>query len=88
MSTVQRLRAAVHDFPGAQALVGGTTATQLDTQTTSIRDRTVIIPIVLVVVFLVLALLLRALVAPLLLIATVTITTGGLSTRQPLCTLE
>jgi len=71
VSTVQRLRAAVHDFPGAQALVGGTTATQLDTQTTSIRDRTVIIPIVLVVVFLVLALLLRALVAPLLLIATV-----------------
>ena len=71
VSTVQRLRAAVHDVPGAEALVGGTTATQLDTQTTSIRDRTVIIPIVLVVVFLVLALLLRALVAPLLLIATV-----------------
>ncbi len=71
VDTVQRLRTAVHAVPGAQALVGGTTATQLDTQTTSIRDRTVIIPIVLLVVFIVLALLLRALVAPLLLIATV-----------------
>ncbi|MEO9220168.1 MAG: MMPL family transporter, partial [Mycobacteriaceae bacterium] len=71
VSTVERLRTAVQAVPDAQALVGGTTATQLDTQTTSIRDRTVIIPIVLLVVFLVLALLLRALVAPLLLIGTV-----------------
>ncbi len=71
VDTVRRIRVAVHDVSGADALVGGPTATQLDTQATSERDRAVIIPIVLLVVFLVLALLLRALVAPLLLIATV-----------------
>ncbi|GAB1509349.1 MMPL family transporter [Actinophytocola sp. KF-1] len=71
LSTVERIRAAVHDVPGADAHVGGQTAIQLDVQTASRHDRTLIIPIVLVVIFLVLALLLRALVAPLLLIATV-----------------
>ncbi|WP_199429652.1 MMPL family transporter [Qaidamihabitans albus] len=71
IDTVQRLRDAVHDVPGAGALVGGQTAVQLDTQQTSQRDLRVIIPIVLLVVFLVLALLLRSLLAPLLLIATV-----------------
>lgn len=71
IATVERLRESVHAVDGADALVGGSTAEQLDTRTTSERDRTVIIPIVLVVVFAVLALLLRALVAPLLLIATV-----------------
>ncbi|MDQ3787173.1 MAG: efflux RND transporter permease subunit [Actinomycetota bacterium] len=71
LSTVERIRAAVHDVPGADARVGGQTAIQLDVQTASRHDRTLIIPIVLVVIFLVLALLLRALVAPLLLIATV-----------------
>ncbi len=70
-ATVQRLRDAVHAVPGADAEVGGRTATLLDTQTISERDRNVIIPIVLVVIFVVLALLLRALLVPLLLIATV-----------------
>ncbi|PRX44552.1 RND superfamily putative drug exporter [Prauserella shujinwangii] len=71
LATVQRLRAAVHDVPGPNALVGGQSAELLDTQQTSERDRRVIIPIVLAVVFAVLALLLRALLAPLLLITTV-----------------
>ncbi len=71
LSTVERMRSAVHDVPGADARVGGQTAIQLDVQTASRHDRTLIIPIVLVVIFVVLALLLRALVAPLLLIATV-----------------
>lgn len=71
VATVQAVREAVHAVPGAGALVGGPTAIQLDTRTTSERDQRVIIPIVLLVVFVVLALLLRALVAPLLLIATV-----------------
>jgi len=71
LQTVQRIRDAVHAVPGADALVGGQSALQLDTNLTSERDRTVIIPIVLLVVFLVLALLLRALLAPLVLIATV-----------------
>ncbi|MER5264002.1 efflux RND transporter permease subunit [Actinosynnema sp. NPDC002837] len=71
LATVQRLREAVRAVPDADAKVGGPTATQLDTQLTSERDRLVIIPIVLLVIFLVLALLLRSLLAPLLLIATV-----------------
>ncbi len=71
LDTVQRLRDSVHAVDGAQALVGGTTAVQLDTIRTSQRDLAVIIPIVLAVVFAVLALLLRALLAPLLLIGTV-----------------
>ena len=71
LATVQRLRDAVRAVPDAEAKVGGPTATQLDTQKTSERDRLVIIPIVLLVIFLVLALLLRSLLAPLLLIATV-----------------
>ncbi len=69
--TVAHIRAAVHAIRGADALVGGPTATQLDTQATAARDRALIIPVVLLVVFSVLAVLLRALVAPLLLIATV-----------------
>jgi RND superfamily putative drug exporter len=71
VSTVEQIRAAVHAVPGADALVGGQSAIQLDVQTASRHDRSLIIPIVLVVIFVVLALLLRALVAPLLLIATV-----------------
>ncbi|QCQ91052.1 MMPL family transporter [Rhodococcus sp. SGAir0479] len=70
-ATIERLRDAVHAVPGADALVGGPTATDLDTKDTSIRDRTLIIPIVIVVVFAILALLLRALLAPLLLMGTV-----------------
>ncbi|ELB88251.1 MMPL domain-containing protein, partial [Rhodococcus wratislaviensis IFP 2016] len=42
--TIVRLREAVHPIDGADALVGGTTATDLDTKTTSTRDRTLIIP--------------------------------------------
>ncbi|MDR6593064.1 MMPL family transporter [Saccharothrix longispora] len=77
VATVQRLREAVRAVPDADAKVGGPTATQLDTQNTSERDRLVIIPIVLVVIFLVLALLLRSLLAPLLLIATVVLSFGA-----------
>ncbi|HET8658762.1 MAG TPA: MMPL family transporter [Micromonosporaceae bacterium] len=69
--TVRRLRTAVHAVPGAQALVGGFTAINVDVQDTSRRDRTVIIPLVLAVVFVILVLLLRSLVAPLLLVSTV-----------------
>jgi RND superfamily putative drug exporter len=71
LSTVERMRDAVHAVPDADAKVGGQTAIQVDVQAASRHDRNLIIPIVLVVIFAVLALLLRALVAPLLLIATV-----------------
>ncbi len=69
--TIDRARSAVHAIPGADALVGGNTAINLDVQRAAAHDRNVIIPLILVVVFLVLALLLRAIVAPVMLIATV-----------------
>ncbi|MFI8363651.1 MMPL family transporter [Streptomyces sp. NPDC085612] len=69
--TVQRLRERVHAVPGADALVGGYTAQQFDTQQTSARDRTVIVPVVLSIILLILVALLRSVVVPLLLVATV-----------------
>jgi RND superfamily putative drug exporter len=69
--TVRRLREAVHVVPGAQAVVGGFTAVNVDTSDASTRDRNLIIPVVLVVITVVLALLLRSLLAPVLLILTV-----------------
>jgi putative drug exporter of the RND superfamily len=68
---VRALRAAVHAVPGADARVGGYTASNLDVQDTARRDRQVIIPLVLIVVLGVLMLVLRAVVAPLLLVGTV-----------------
>ncbi|RBY87492.1 efflux RND transporter permease subunit [Blastococcus sp. TF02A-26] len=68
--TVADLRAAVSDVD-PDALVGGSTAQDLDTQDTAARDLAVIVPLVLLVITVVLALLLRALVAPVLLVATV-----------------
>ncbi|MGN9779302.1 MMPL family transporter [Micromonospora sp. H33] len=71
LATVERLRAAVHAVPGAQALVGGDTAYLIDEERTVGRDNRVVVPLVLAVVFVILVLLLRALVAPLLLLASV-----------------
>ncbi|MBT1623063.1 MMPL family transporter [Curtobacterium flaccumfaciens pv. oortii] len=68
--TVRDLRTAVERVdPGA--VVGGVTATAVDTNDTGIRDRTLIIPVVLVVILLILMLLLRSVVAPLVLIGSV-----------------
>jgi RND superfamily putative drug exporter len=69
--TIDRARTAVHAIPGADAIVGGNTAVNLDVQRATAHDRNLIIPIILAVVFVILALLLRALVAPVMLIATV-----------------
>ncbi|MEU9237240.1 MMPL family transporter [Streptomyces subrutilus] len=69
--TVQRLRERVHAVPGADALVGGYTAQQFDTQQTSARDRAVIVPVVLGIILLILIALLRSLLVPVLLVATV-----------------
>lgn len=77
IGTVQRIRDSVRTVEGADALVGGPTATQLDTQQAAEHDRSVIIPIVLAVIFVVLALLLRSLVAPFMLIATVVLSFGA-----------
>ncbi|MET8482378.1 MMPL family transporter [Streptomyces tendae] len=70
-STVVRLRAAVHEVPGADALVGGYTAQQYDTQETAGEDRTLIVPVVLAIILVILILLLRSLLLPVLLVATV-----------------
>ncbi|MFI9770819.1 MMPL family transporter [Streptomyces sp. NPDC052415] len=69
--TIERLRTDVHAVSGADALVGGYTAQQYDTQQTAARDRTVIVPVVLAIILLILTLLLRSLLVPLLLVATV-----------------
>ena len=50
------------------AMVGGNTAAQLDSNIFSIRDRTIIIPVVLGAITLILMLLLRSIVAPVLLL--------------------
>lgn len=58
------------------ALVGGVTATAIDTTDASIHDRNLIIPIILVVILLILMLLLRSILAPVLLIITTVISFG------------
>src|SRR5690606_13437966 len=61
--TVRDLRAAFA-ADGPEALVGGVTATAIDTNDASIHDRALIIPIVLAVILVILMLLLRSIVAP------------------------
>ncbi|HWM34749.1 MAG TPA: efflux RND transporter permease subunit [Pseudolysinimonas sp.] len=70
--TVRELRETVHEVD-AGALVGGVTATAVDTDDTSIRDRTVIIPVILGVILLILMALLRSILAPVLLVASVVV---------------
>jgi RND superfamily putative drug exporter len=76
-ATVDRVRTAVHQIPGADAKVGGGTAVTMDVESYATRDRNVIIPLVLVVVMIILGLLLRAVVAPLVLIGTVILSFGA-----------
>lgn len=76
-TTVKQIRAAVQSVPGANALVTGAAAVQLDARTATDRDARVIIPIILVVVLMILMVLLRALVAPVVLIATVVLSFGA-----------
>ncbi len=70
--TVRELRAEFVEA-APSALVGGVTATAIDTNDASIHDRNLIIPIVLVVIMLILMLLLRSILAPILLILTTVI---------------
>ena len=73
-TTVAVIRDSVHAAdPGA--LVGGSDATALDTKNTAVRDRWVVIPAILIVVLAVLYALLRAVLAPLVLVATTTLST-------------
>ena len=76
--TVRDLRIAYDEELGeGTALVGGVTATDIDSNDTSIRDRTVIIPVVLAVILVILMLLLRAVLAPVLLVASVILSFGS-----------
>ncbi len=61
--------------PGA--LVGGVTATAIDTNDASIHDRNLIIPVVLGVILVILMLLLRSVLAPVLLVLTTVLSFGA-----------
>lgn len=73
--TVRELRADFDDV-APSALVGGVTATDVDTIDASIDDRNLIIPIILVVILGILMLLLRSILAPVLLVVTTVISFG------------
>jgi len=73
--TVRELRQELADQQ--DVLVGGTTATTVDTNDAAEHDRNLIIPVVLVVIFFLLMLLLRAVLAPFLLILTVMLSFGA-----------
>ncbi|QIM16052.1 MMPL family transporter [Leucobacter insecticola] len=72
-ATVADLRA---EFTGSSAIVGGVTATAVDTKQASIHDRNLIIPVILVVILFILMLLLRSILAPVLLILTTVLSFG------------
>ncbi|WP_300677838.1 MMPL family transporter [Nocardioides sp.] len=72
-ATVRTLRSDL----GARAQIGGSTATEIDTNAASAHDRKLITPLVLLVILVILALLLRAVVAPLLLILTTVLSFGA-----------
>ncbi|MDQ0642336.1 MMPL family transporter [Microbacterium murale] len=71
--TVRDLRTELADL---DALVGGVTATAVDTNDASIHDRNLIIPVILFVIMLILMLLLRSILAPVLLILTTVLSFG------------
>lgn len=72
-TTVRELRS---ELDGLDALVGGVTATAIDTNDASIHDRNLIIPVILVVIMFILMLLLRSVLAPVLLILTTVLSFG------------
>jgi RND superfamily putative drug exporter len=70
-ATITRLRESVGQVAGANAIVGGSSAIDLDTSNAANHDRSLVVPIILVIVLAVLIVLLRSLMAPLILIVTV-----------------
>jgi RND superfamily putative drug exporter len=67
-AVVSDLRTKLH---AEGAIVGGVTATAIDTDAAAVHDRDLIIPVVLLVILIVLMILLRAILAPILLILSV-----------------
>ncbi|WP_349828267.1 MMPL family transporter [Brevibacterium litoralis] len=74
-ATVEEVRTAL-EGPAPSALVGGESATDLDTNDASERDRTLIVPVVLLVILVFLVLLLRSVVAPVLLVLSTVLSFG------------
>ena len=68
LTQISELRDAVHPIEGADALVGGAVAAELDARAGTEHDLLLVAPLVLAVSFLVLLCLLRSLVAPSLLL--------------------
>ncbi|OJX67262.1 MAG: hypothetical protein BGO95_11335 [Micrococcales bacterium 73-13] len=68
LTQITELRDAVHEVPGADAVVGGAVATDLDARAGNQQDLRLVAPLVLAVSFLVLLILLRSIVAPVLLL--------------------
>ncbi len=75
-STVERLRVGVRNID-SQGLVGGITASQLDTNRSALRDVEVVMPLILLAITIILMMLLRAIVAPLLLLLTTVVSFGA-----------
>src|SRR5699024_1176241 len=63
LDTVSNLRDTLHDISGADALVGGSVAQDLDSRHGAAHDLAVVIPLILLVVLVVLCVVLRALIA-------------------------
>src|SRR5699024_4726062 len=83
LDTVSNLRDTLHDISGADALVGGSVAQDLDSRHGAAHDLAVVIPLILLVVLVVLCVVLRALIAPILLVlinVTSTLAALGLGT--------
>lgn len=75
LDQITELREAVHDVDGADAVVGGQVATDVDARNGNEHDFFLVAPLVLAVSFIVLTLLLRSAVAPILLMLTNLIST-------------
>jgi RND superfamily putative drug exporter len=73
--TIEALRAGLDDRYGTR--VGGPSAQQLDLADSQVRDREVVVPLVLAAVFVILVGLLRSLVAPLMLLLAVVAVWGA-----------
>ncbi|MGP4111057.1 MMPL family transporter [Streptomyces sp. 4N509B] len=76
-ATIEALRDGLGAVEGAEALVGGSTAQQMDMADTNDRDRIVVIPLVLLMVLLILMALLRSVTAPVILLAAVVASWGA-----------
>lgn len=73
---VEQLRTSLQKIDSS-ARIGGTSAVQLDTQTSSKHDRAVVIPAVLIVITIILMVLLRSILAPIILLATTLLSFGA-----------